>query len=133
MALVAWGFYTFGKMVSSVTSWWRGEITGQQVAADVFESVGLFVGRQFGGDAGAVFGGGFGRKAAELVFGLPPQTALEKAYRYFGLEQSATNAEIERKHRELARRFHPDQGGTHDEFIRLQSHYSIILERRGMN
>lgn len=38
-----------------------------------------------------------------------------------GLKRGASAAEIERAFRDLARKHHPDAGGTHDEFIRVQN------------
>lgn len=37
-----------------------------------------------------------------------------------GLRRGASNEEIEAKFRELAKRHHPDAGGTHDEFVKIQ-------------
>lgn len=37
-----------------------------------------------------------------------------------GLKRGASSEEIEAKFREMAKRHHPDAGGTHDEFVRIQ-------------
>jgi curved DNA-binding protein CbpA len=49
-------------------------------------------------------------------------------YRALGLRRDATDAEVKAAHRRLAKRHHPDAGGDHDRFLRVQEAYRILSD-----
>ncbi|MBB4933781.1 DnaJ-class molecular chaperone [Lipingzhangella halophila] len=58
-------------------------------------------------------------------------TAPENPYEVLGIGTDATHEQIARAFRDLARRHHPDAGGDHDAFARLQAAYETLIERHG--
>ncbi len=66
-----------------------------------------------------------GKKALDLC---------RESYRYIpeclkalGLTEDATAADVKRAYHELCLKEHPDTGGTHEGFLKLQEHYEIAL------
>ncbi len=57
--------------------------------------------------------------------------ALPACFAALGLGSNATPAEIKQAYRRLSRRLHPDQGGDHEAFIRLQNAYEQALRWAG--
>lgn len=54
-------------------------------------------------------------------------TALSKYYKLFGLPETATQAEIKRKYRQLAMRYHPDKNGGDDRlFLEIKEAYEYL-------
>jgi hypothetical protein len=45
----------------------------------------------------------------------------------FGLDNSATAEDVKRKYRKLAQQHHPDTGGNHQDFIKLQAEYEAAM------
>lgn len=45
-------------------------------------------------------------------------------YEVLGVPQTADRREIDKAYRELAKLYHPDTGGSHDEFIKIQRAYN---------
>ena len=70
-------------------------------------------------------------KATGTIFNVPQSAALDNAYNYIGVNQYASNEEINRAYRNKARLTHPDQGGSHEAFLDLQCHMGIIKVARG--
>jgi hypothetical protein len=61
---------------------------------------------------------------------LPERAGASAPHVELGLEEPATSAEqVERAFRVMARLRHPDQGGTHEAFIRLQAARDAALEQ----
>ena len=50
----------------------------------------------------------------------------EDPYFVLGVERDATQAEIKKQFYKLAREYHPDKGGTHEEFIRINEAYELL-------
>ena len=50
----------------------------------------------------------------------------EDPYFVLGVERGATQAEIKKQFYKLAREYHPDKGGTHEEFIRISDAYELL-------
>jgi len=73
--------------------------------------------------------GAFKGTAAPQGFQVP----LENAYRILGLDPSASDEEIKERYRELAKRLHPDAGGTDALFGILQMAYEQIKKERGFS
>lgn len=48
-----------------------------------------------------------------------------KAFNYLGLDYPSPRKEVEKAYKRLAKRAHPDTGGTHDDFIELNNAYRI--------
>ena len=48
-------------------------------------------------------------------------------FSHLGLAPACTTAEVKAAYRRLVKRVHPDQGGSHDEFLRLQAAYEQAL------
>ena len=47
-------------------------------------------------------------------------------FKVLGLKRSASDEDIKTKYRELILIHHPDKGGDHDEFIRIQEAYETL-------
>lgn len=143
------------EALKSISAWWKGEISGARCVANVINA-GATIGGGFGGGAlgtflgtmvcpgvgtviGGVAAGVLGSTAAaalsrwltEYFFDLPPTVALEKAYEFLGLKASSTNAEINTQFKKLALIYHPDKGGSAQDFHKLQVSVAIIKESRG--
>ena len=50
----------------------------------------------------------------------------EDPYSVLGVARDATQAEIKKQYYKLARECHPDKGGTHEEFIRINDAYELL-------
>ena len=62
-----------------------------------------------------------------------PQFVVDP-YRVLGLEKTATDDEVKKRYRELARYFHPDTAavrGTGFFFLQVQAAYEAIRQERG--
>lgn len=58
-------------------------------------------------------------------------TGLSKYYKLFGLPETATQAEIKRRYRQLAMRYHPDKyGGDKRKFIEIKEAYEYLSGRK---
>lgn len=58
-------------------------------------------------------------------------TALSKYYKLFGLPETATQAQIKRKYRQLAMRYHPDKNGGDDRlFLEIKEAYEYLTGRK---
>eukprot|EP01045_Picozoa_sp_COSAG04_P007577 COSAG04_NODE_399_length_14959_cov_28.238730_6_plen_106_part_00 len=55
-----------------------------------------------------------------------PATPLSADHAVLGLKRSASQEEIRQAYRAKARSSHPDKGGDHDEFIRIQKAYENL-------
>ena len=55
---------------------------------------------------------------------------LERAYDEMGLDKSATDEQIRSRFRQLVHIYHPDRGGSNEQFIRLQYCFASLLEAR---
>lgn len=62
---------------------------------------------------------------------LPPGPGDEPWWQVLGLHDSATAEQIRDAHRAKVKVSHPDAGGDHDEFIRLQGAYERAMKARG--
>ena len=47
-------------------------------------------------------------------------------YSVLGVARDATQAEIKKQYYKLARECHPDKGGAHEEFIRINDAYELL-------
>jgi len=62
-----------------------------------------------------------------------PRFSLDP-YRVLGLEKTATDDQVKKRYRELARYYHPDTAtvqGTEFSFYQLQAAYEMIIRARG--
>jgi DnaJ-class molecular chaperone len=53
---------------------------------------------------------------------------LQAQYRLLHLQAEVSLAEVRTQYRELAKRYHPDTGGSHADFLALQQAYEQVLE-----
>ena len=54
------------------------------------------------------------------------EVSPDDPFRVLGLKRSASDEDIKTKYRELILIHHPDKGGDHDEFIRIQEAYETL-------
>ena len=71
-----------------------------------------------------------GHPGSDRGFPMPPDDA---AYRMLGLDKTASDEEVKRRYRELAKRLHPDVAGKETEhfFKLVQAAYEQIARERG--
>ncbi len=55
--------------------------------------------------------------------------SAEPWWQVLGVSKVATPAEIKKKHRELAKKYHPDHGGDQDTFVKIQKAFEEALEK----
>ncbi len=53
---------------------------------------------------------------------------LQVEYRLLHLQAEVSLAEVRTQYRELAKRYHPDAGGSHADFLALQKAYKQVME-----
>jgi DnaJ-class molecular chaperone len=53
---------------------------------------------------------------------------LQAEYRLLHLQAEVSLAEVRSQYRELAKRYHPDAGGSHADFLALQQAYEQVME-----
>ncbi len=53
---------------------------------------------------------------------------LQAEYRLLHLQAEVSLAEVRTRYRELAKRYHPDVGGSHADFLALQQAYEQVME-----
>ena len=64
----------------------------------------------------------------EIPPGAPHPAQLHREARtLFGLTDSATPEDIHSTYRDLCKRYHPDNGGSAEDFIQLQESYSVLI------
>ncbi len=139
----------------NIKRWWYGEISGKRCIKNVLDSTfaigagmaggvagvalaslvagpfGTAVGGVVGGWASAAGVGYLSDLMTQKLFGLPKEEALENAYRYLGVEMTASNAEVNTAFRKLCLKHHPDKGGKQDDFFILQCNMGTIKLARG--
>ncbi len=138
----------------AIKLWWQGEISGNEcikvvasttiieAAAKVGGAVGFYTGSFVSSDWGEI-GRSIGRKIAKTVveyilnflrkwlFGISKDEAVSNAYRYLGVKENASKAEINTAFRKLALKHHPDRGGSVKDYYILQCNMALIKEVRG--
>ncbi len=57
-------------------------------------------------------------------------TDIGRAYRYLGVGPDATDEEVRRAYRNMAKEYHPDVGGSNEKFVELTLAYDRILKSR---
>ncbi|MDX2264489.1 MAG: molecular chaperone DnaJ [Hyphomicrobiales bacterium] len=58
-----------------------------------------------------------------------PEITLDEAYSILGLAMDATRADVQRAHREMMKRFHPDQGGSNYLASKINAAKDLLLQR----
>ena len=53
---------------------------------------------------------------------------LQAEYRLLHLQAEISLADVRTQYRELAKRYHPDAGGSHSDFLALQQAYEQVTE-----
>lgn len=143
------------EAIKNLKLWWEGKISGKRCAINILDASAPVVAGYWGGVGGAAIGGLAGPGGAVIggaigtivsavtagavadwltktIFNLPKDVAIEKAYYYFGLSQSASNQDINEVYRRLCLQHHPDKrGGSAEKFLELQSNMGIIKMHRG--
>jgi len=59
------------------------------------------------------------------------RTALAEAFALLGLEENCTRAELEKQHRNLMKRLHPDVGGTQALAAKVNHAKDLIMKQKG--
>jgi hypothetical protein len=143
------------EALKSISAWWKGHISGTRCAANIINAVSTIgggvvvcaigtllgtllvpgIGSVIGGFAGGIIGStaaaAFSKWLTEYFFDLPPTVALEKAYGFLNLKPSCTNSDINVQFKKLVLKYHPDHGGSAEDFHTLQVSLAIIKQSRG--
>lgn len=137
----------------NMKKWWKGEISGVRCAKNVVDSLGscagglalasggAYVGAvagPVGVVCGALVGGLLGSVAAatltdwatQCLFNVPKDVALENAYNYLEVSQTASNDEINKSYKRLCLVYHPDKGGSDEAFHKLQMCLQVVRLQR---
>lgn len=139
---------------TNIRAWKKGEITGKRCAKNIIDDIASAIGAVAGSHLGAsigtaiypgigtVFGGIIGGLVGgvsagilsdyltQWIFGLPPTVALENAYNFLGVSPYCTNEEVNKVYHQLALKYHPDKGGSTEQFLRLQISVALIKQSR---
>ena len=110
---------TYEELMERVIEDWRRHL------ASVME--GMSLESLFGiSDIGGILGQ-FGKP------GSSPMPGDDTAYRVLGLEKTASDEQIKKRYRDLAKRLHPDVAGKETEhlFKLIQAAYELIAGQRG--
>lgn len=142
-------------ILKNMSRWWTGEITGVRCGKIVIDDIagmaagvggglaGASIGAAIAGPVGAIIGGVFGGIASatamtalsdwatQKLFNLPKEEALENAYRFLGLTYGASNYQINASFRRLALEYHPDKGGSYENWHQLQLSMGLIKVSKG--
>ncbi|GHO50687.1 J domain-containing protein [Ktedonospora formicarum] len=54
------------------------------------------------------------------------RAGIENALHFFGLDHTATQEDLKRQYRQLAKRYHPDMGGDEAKFKTLQYAHTLL-------
>ena len=54
------------------------------------------------------------------------ELSYDDPFKVLGLKRSASDEDIKTKYRELILVHHPDKGGDHDEFLKVQQAYDFL-------
>lgn len=150
------GVYLTYEAIMNISAWYHGKISGRRCAKNIIDASGALLGGYVGGGLGGTIGtavfpgagtvvgivvgatigtsivGSITRSLTKTIFNLPADEALENAYRFFDLDQHASNEDINTAFLERCKTMHPDNGdGSPDNFMILQSNMQIIKCARG--
>ena len=106
----------------------------------IFTRMNYTISGPIGAVVGGIVGGAIGYGASLLeerltcrLFGIPQDEALENAYKYFGVDHTASNSEINTAFRRKCLQTHPDKGGSCEDFHFTQYSMQVIkTARNGM-
>uniref|UniRef100_A0AC35FCC2 J domain-containing protein n=1 Tax=Panagrolaimus sp. PS1159 TaxID=55785 RepID=A0AC35FCC2_9BILA len=73
------------------------------------------------------------KKFSSWALGLPESETLENAYGYLGVNHLAPDSEVKEAYRRRVLIDHPDKGGSHEAFAKLQGCKELIRVARGRN
>ena len=82
----------------------------------------------FAGSMGAHY---LSDRLTQELFGIPREVELENAYNFFGLNRTSSTSEIKTVYRKFCKKYHPDKGGSNDEFVKGQVNHAVIRAARG--
>ena len=147
--------YLSYEIYKDICRWWKGEISGVRCVKNVIDGTASMAAGVGGGFAGAAIGtalipgvgtviGGIvgGITAASVmsalsdwvtqkIFNLPKEEALENAYRFLGLSYGASNDQINAAFKRLVLKYHPDKGGSYEDWHKLQVSMAVIKASKG--
>ena len=153
IACILLAVYMFYEICVNIYKWISKEITGQQCTKNIIDVVsslilgivGAQLGTKFGASAGpiglvlgGIFIGYIGAVTGNILtdvltkdlFDLPQNEAIEKAYNFLGVNRGATDEEVRNAYKEKLFTYHPDKGGSNDQFLELQLSIGIIFSVR---
>lgn len=110
-----------------------GGLAGAQAGATLgapMGPMGALMGGILGGTVGAASAGTATRALLTRWFDISPEENLQKCYSDLKLKASASNAKVNRAYREVARKAHPDQGGSQDAMLKVTMCLELIKAER---
>ena len=132
---------------SAISAWSKGEMSGEECIKELMRVLFVEVAVKVGGAVGYSIAGDWGRSIGERLskasahyivdyliqwlFGRPQNEALENAYYYLDVKETASREEINTAYRKLSLKHDPDRGGRVENFYILQYSMEIIRKERG--
>uniref|UniRef100_A0A914UMB6 J domain-containing protein n=1 Tax=Plectus sambesii TaxID=2011161 RepID=A0A914UMB6_9BILA len=146
--------YLIYEAMKNIYRWWNGKISGKRVAKNIadpcatvaaaiggsivgatmgscFGSFGTVVSTVIGGLVGSAGGGLLINMLSQELFDTPNDEALENAYNILNVNRRSTDDEINNAFYSLSVKYHPDKGGSYQDFVKLQTCMEIIKVARG--
>lgn len=70
----------------------------------------------------------FLKQPSKTTVNIAQKNPIQDAYSYMGLDNSANKQSVKQRYKELSKKYHPDMGGSVDDFQRLTDNYNRLRQ-----